>query len=237
VHEHEWVYKTPAIVESLFLHPITWRSIRPTVRWKQFVFAHFLESLAPHAPRLDRFAVTRERRRRMLQFQEMCRLLSALDGAGVGVYLLPCEVIRATCTLRDEEGAEHEYSGMLLKQRRADHFFEYFTGVERFAWEQLVLAQQALWRCGVGFADADEVLGPRNWALHDGQVRLADTGSLTRDFRRVRHTVSDSVLDACQQRIPLWWPDRTDPQLAEYLAFVRHEINLERLRQLWRADC
>jgi hypothetical protein len=210
--------------------------MQPTAPWKRFVFALLPEGITSPTPHLDRLAIAHTQRRRVVQFRHMCDILASLDGTDAAVHLLPWEVIEAVCALRDDRGKEHEYHGLLLKQRRADHFFDYFTGVDRFDWEQLVTAQHSLWRRGIGFTDADEVLGPRNWALLDDRLQLGDTGSLTRDFRRVRQIVSESVLDACQQRIPIWWPDRSDRQLGTYFAFVRREINVTRLHQLWRTD-
>jgi len=165
----------------------------------------------------------------------MCRTLRRLTREQVSGLVLPFVIVEASCTLRVGGNGAHSYAGTLLKQRRADHFFDYFTGLELFSWSDLVERQHDLWRHGIGLADADEVLGPRNWALVNGRLYLADTGSITEDLREVRRVVSAVELDAREKQIPEWWPDHRDERLPEYFEYVRTRVNDEQLARLWRA--
>jgi hypothetical protein len=257
--DHPWVYKTPAIVEALLLTPVTWRSIKPVTPWKRRVYELFVErpaelwndradavhdTGAAHARLMRAIAVrsamianrlssawARAARRR--RFRRMCRILRRIADEGLHHAVLPFEILEAACTLHADGRITH-YRGPVLRQRRADFFFEYFDALDRFDWGAPARVQHELWRHGIGLVDADEALGPRNWSLLDGEVLLADTGSLTEDLNEVRGVLSEERLNDREREIPTWWPNNVSSSLPQYFAHVRRAINREQLDRLWR---
>jgi hypothetical protein len=177
------------------------------------------------------------RRDRRGRFVEMLELLEQLSTDGLADVVLPFRVVRrGAATLRMSDRVV-SYEGPILIQRRAAFFGGGRLHVDTFAWEDLVDAQQRLWRRGIAFAEQNQILGPMNWALLDGRLRLADTSSLTRDGRFARRLLDDATLDA-KERAVLARLDGSVPaaSLREYFRFVRSAINRERFDALWRAD-
>ncbi|GLC24588.1 hypothetical protein [Roseisolibacter agri] len=256
-----WVYKTPAILDALLPSPVTWRTAVATRGWKRAVLAacvdarrrlethdgerpvrlrtlarHGLQRTATLADRcVDHAWAVRHRSARLRQFQRMCLALRELACGPASDVVLPFRILHARCTLR-VDGRAHQYAGPVLQQRRADHFFDFFTGFALFRWADVAEGQHRLWRCGVGLVDTDEILGPRNWALLDGRLHLADTGSLTTDLALARRAVAAELLDAREAQIPVWWPASAGEPLAEYFAFVRRDVGEARLGALWGLD-
>jgi hypothetical protein len=176
----------------------------------------------------------RDRRRR---FVEMLEVLEQLSADGLADVLLPFRVIRGgAATLRMGDRVV-SYQGPILVQRRAAFFGGGGLHVDRFVWQDLIDAQQRLWRRGVAFAEQNQILGPMNWALLDGRLRIADTSSFTRDARLARGLLDDASLDAKEGAV-LARLDGSIPaeSLRQYFRFVRSGINRERFDALWRAD-
>jgi hypothetical protein len=120
-------------------------------------------------------------------------------------------------------------------QRRADAFFDQVAGnLSRYDWSHFVELQHRLWRHGVGFWYPREALGPRSWALLDGRLCLGDTGALTTDYVQAYDALDPASLDVRVRR----QIEKSQPGdgAAEYFAFVRRQVNRERLQQLWGAD-
>lgn len=178
------------------------------------------------------FRITRERR-----FLHMLRLLDHISRHGMSHLLLPFRIVRrARATLR--RGAEVEaYDGPIVMQRHATAFFHRSEGFDEFDWRDVIDTQHRLWQRGIGLVDAVDILGPRNWALHDGRLRLADTSSMTTDRDVALRALDPTALDAriARSLAGLRKAGIADAA-ANYFAFVRWEINQETLEHLWIVD-
>ena len=177
------------------------------------------------------------RRERRQRFDEMLGFLEQLAADGLDDLLLPYRIIRdGAATLRMTDRVV-DYAGPILVQRRAEFFGGGRLHVDRFDWQDLVDAQHRLWRRGIAFAEQNQILGPMNWALHEGRLRIADTSSFTRDARLARRILDDASLDVKEHAVLR----RLDPSISSdlvrrYFRFVRSAINRERFDALWRAD-
>jgi hypothetical protein len=199
-------------------------------RWVTEVGKHVACRSAAMTNRLSAAWARAGRRRR---FRRMCQILQRITRERLFRVVLPFEILEAACILHAKDTVLH-YRGLVLKQRRADFFFEYFDALDRFDWAAPQRVQHELWRHGIGLVDVDEVLGPRNWALLDGEILLADTGSLTEDFSAVRRVLSDELLNERQWEIPSWWPHHVSGSLPRYFAYVRQQVNQDQLHRMWR---
>ncbi len=170
------------------------------------------------------------------RFHSMLLILDALSKGGLNDVLLPYRIIphaRATLWVN---GKSFAYQGPILMQRRADRFFEHAEQVEEFDWQQFITAQQKLWRSGFALSDAAEVLGPSNWALLDGRVRLGDTLSLTTNYEEAIDTLNHKILDDREQWLLGLMVETERPRTVEFFTQVRGEINADCLKQLWKTD-
>lgn len=180
-------------------------------------------------------AVLRQSRRR--RFQTMIQQLHYLSHHGLGDVLLPYRVLSEfEATLRLDERSL-VYRGPAMMQRKADFFRGGALDFSSFQWSEVVSAQQRMWRCGMAFSEVNQILGPMNWGLLDGRVRLADTSNLTSDYRLARRLLDRAALDAKEEVVMgRLKPPATPEVAAEYFRFVRSEINQQRFDELWRAD-
>lgn len=253
-----WVYKIPGCYPELlpakpslrFLRPV--RPYRKLVYWLIYDGPRHLEAagrvdgahplgravaaparlVAEGADMLWNMGAAHRRRR---TFRRMLQLLGTVARRGAGDVVLPFEVSwRRKAILRIGD-AHRPYDGPVLRQRRADHFFTLHSAPDGFDWGQLVRAQHRFWRAGLGVWDAAEILGPHNWAILDGEVRLGDTGSLTDSFERIMRAISDPVLDAAEAEAIRRFRGPVADRARAYFAFVRREINPRRLAELWRS--
>jgi hypothetical protein len=124
----------------------------------------------------------------------------------------------------------------MLIQRRAQIFFERAERIREFDWSAFVEAQHRLWRGGFAFSDASEVLGPSNWAILENQVLLGDTGSLTINFDEACQALRADTLTGRQEWLLSLLGEEEYGEALKYFAFVRSEINIDRMTQLWRID-
>jgi len=165
------------------------------------------------------------------------RQLDYLRLQGLGDVLLPYRFLPRLGAVLQLDGNPLEYHGPAIRQRRAAFFSGGALDFRSFEWREIVEAQHRLWRCGVGFSELNQILGPMNWGILEGRVRLADTSNLTTSPRVARRLLDPGLLDA-KERVVL---DRlalpATPELAaEYFRFVRREINLRRFDELWGAE-
>lgn len=172
---------------------------------------------------------------RRRHFRRMVALAESMAERGLADLMLPFRVLHdAAATLRIGESIDR-YRGPILVQRRGD-FFDRSGRFDAFEWSDVIVTQHRLWQAGIGLSDANEILGPKNWALVSGRLRLADFSSLTRSPRTVRRLLAPDVLDARQERV-LQRLSREAPPMADlarrYFAHVRAEINQARFDQLW----
>lgn len=174
------------------------------------------------------------RRRR---FDSMVRQLDDLRRQGLGDVLLPYQFLPGLDAVLQLDGRSLEYRGPAMRQRRAAFFSGGALDFRSFEWREIVDAQHRLWRCGVGFSELNQILGPMNWGTLEGRVRLADTSNLTTSARVARRLLDDTLLDAKERVVMDRLTLPATPELAaEYFRFVRREINLHRFDELWGAD-
>jgi hypothetical protein len=227
-----WVYKIPAAFGRLlpFQHP---QRFRP-----EGLAAGAAYALGARVPGARALLAARLRRRSAGEFEQMLALVESMCAGGLSDLLLPCEVLRDAGAELLVGGRRIAYRGHVLKQRRADQLFERNENLRALDWGEVVEAHHRLWRHGVTFKSTTAVLGLKNWALFEGRLRLFDTSSLTCDPRRVSRALAPEELDRRER-----WArekqaaggDSSEP-LAEFLRFIRREINHGKLEQLWRAD-
>lgn len=176
----------------------------------------------------------RSRRRR---FRTMLQQLDYLSRRGLADVLLPYRVLPELDAILRVGERTLGYRGPAMMQRRADFFRGGALDFASFQWREVVSAQQRLWRCGVAFSEINQILGPMNWGLLNGRIRLADTSNLTSDYRLARRLLEPAALDAKQAVVIGRLSAPATPEVAlEYFRFVRSEINQERFDELWRAD-
>jgi hypothetical protein len=165
----------------------------------------------------------------------MLAMMEYVSRQGIARVLLPYEVISRGEAVLHVDGSSIPYRGPVLIQRRSR--FLGLADFDSFEWRELIEAQHLLWRNGIALTDKEK-LGPSNWALLDGHVRLGDTNSLTRDYRRAYQSLDAKVLNervrVVLERLSGREPTRSLAQ--EYFRVIRQEINQSRLKELWAVD-
>lgn len=195
------------------------------------------ESILRFCRDCGQLALARHRRRvNEKKFLSMLNCLARLDRVGLRELFLPYSVMRHGEALLYVERNVFLYRGPLLIQRRATVFFHHCTNLQRFDWNTIITVQHRLWRRGLGLSEATETLGPKNWALLEGRLYLADSGSLTDKRRRVRACLQKANLDK-KERINLSQLSEKDAveKAKIYFLHIRAAINRENLDQLWKA--
>ncbi len=176
------------------------------------------------------------RRARAMNFTTMLDVLERLTRAGLRDHLVPFQIIRqGSATLRIDDRTV-SYDGPMLMQHRVETFFTK-QSLATFEWDELVDALHALWRHGFALTEKGENLGYRSWALIDGHLRLADTSSLSTDFRLARNCLRDDFL-AAQQNMVVSFHGESEMATAfrEFFDYLRQHVNQARLDALWRID-
>jgi hypothetical protein len=264
----EWVYKIPATSGLLQQYGPDLAEYNPVgrlkslffnlcVRWPDDVYRRLVERQARSASRARSiFAAFAERsyaafstaRHRWLErayrwtrlryFRRMLSITQHVVRQGLSDLLVMHHVLEnSEATLRTPTGVRR-YRGPILVQEWAV-FFDRSGCFDAFDWNDVIDAQHRMWRRGVALSDANEILGPKNWALVGGQLRLGDFSSFTTNYRQARRGLRPDILDARQQRVLRRLRNEVPAQavLAEqYFKRVRAEINEARLAQLWRRD-
>jgi hypothetical protein len=263
--DHEWVYKLPSALGATEHYGMELRGYRPTGPLASVLYRAFVE--LPHsrhhrrlaqlarrgAPECrlraaeERYRILCEARGRSLaaayrwtrrrHFRRMIALAQELAARGLTDAALPFEIlVDASAVLRAGDTVER-YRGPVLAQLRAD-FFDRSGRFDAFAWDDVITTQHRLWGHGIGLSDANEILGPKNWALVDGRLKLADLSSLTRNRREVRRLLANDILDERQGRVVERLARESAPEAValarRYFAYVRKQINPTRFDQLWR---
>lgn len=253
-----WVYKTPAIIDSLLPSRPAAGRLAPMSGSKRLAYSllygiprtlwrrlgrkqHPLlaqRMVAGYVGVADRGVALHLRRSRIASFRRVLRIHHLLRGeAGADAGLLPWRAlpdVRAVLCIAE---IRRRYRGPILVQRRAELFFERSEELERFDGSELVRIQHRLWRRGIALADGAGALGPQGWALLERRVCLADTGSLTRDLRLARWVLAPERMERIQEHQIERQPDATSRERARaYYERVRLEINAERLGELWCED-
>ena len=147
--------------------------------------------------------------------------------------LLPCRVTRLEGVSLATPIGPRRYTGPALLQARADRFMRRNLDFA-FDWGAPIRIQRALWRCGVGLADADSVVGPHNWAVLGERVLLGDTGSLTRDRRTALAVMDARRLDEVETRVMRTAATGGMEAVArDYLRVMREGLGKPALTDLW----
>lgn len=179
----------------------------------------------------------RKRADRRAVFRRCLALLQRARGTQAGRCFLSYRVIggcRAKIVL---DGRVVVYRGPMLLQRRADLFFDTPSeNIRSFDWQMLVDCTHLLWKQGIGFSVIAETLGPQNWAMCNGSVYLGDTSSITCDLDRIRKVLQTEVVETRVERVLQVTSPSDRGIVGEYFDFVRKEINIFRVEQLWRSD-
>jgi hypothetical protein len=254
-----WVFKIPAIFDWLLPAPVTWQNSIPTIWWKQQVYkglvlapvvadrvsrlrnsgstARVLRRMgAGFIAMLDSRLAQRAKTARIARFQEVCNILRVLANQSAVRSVLPFRLINESVVLDLGDGVRHEYDGPIVMQRKADKFFDLFADFECFDAADLVTAQHALWQCGVGLQDLDEVIGPRNWAMLEGKILLGDLGSLTTNLAWVRRTISAPLIANRVKEIHTWWPHTDVAALHNHVCLIQKHITPAVLERKWRTE-
>jgi hypothetical protein len=168
-------------------------------------------------------------------FRTMLATMDYLARRGIAQVLLPYEVIPRAAAVLHVDGSSVPYQGPILVQRRSR--FLGLVDFGSFEWREVIEAQHLLWRNGIALTDKEK-LGPSNWASFEGHVRLGDTNSLTRDYRRAYRALDPKVLD---ERVGvvlerLGGRETTRALARQYFRVVREEINQRKLTELWARD-
>lgn len=172
---------------------------------------------------------------RVRRFNRMLRTLELIRESGLSDVVLPYKIIRNGRAILRVGGSTYSYKGPLLVQRKAD-FFDKSRNFKSFLWEELMAQQQRLWKHGIALDGTAEVLGPKNWALLDGRLRLGDTSGLTTDLRWALWAVKEARLDSKEKNVVRDARSvNPDDPVEEYFREIRKQINEEKLTQLWRS--
>jgi hypothetical protein len=184
------------------------------------------------------------RRKRAQEFAAMLDVLDDVKRTGARSALLPFRVCRnLELTLR-LDGRKVAYRGPALIQARASFLradssplaCDWRSAISACfgAWARSsIRAQHELWRHGIGIADPIEILGPSEWALWRGQIRLGDTGSLRRSFDLVHAALDERALSRRVDEALSGADESWAAAAIEYFRLIRCEVNQRRLRELW----
>lgn len=236
--EERWLYKVPAVLDWLLpAHPV-----RATVSdWGVVRSLEARSRLLGSAARrvagrglMEVMLGWRLRRARVLAFRRMLEHLSALRRSPAAWVVAPWSARASAHARLRIDGRVLDYSGPLLRQRRAEPFFERPAGLARMRPTTLIAAHHALWRAGFAVADGAAALGPDGWGLIRGELRLCDTGSLTRELGTALRVHSDAVLDAwsAMRTSELAGTQEAGP-FSAYVACVRPRVTARLLAERW----
>jgi hypothetical protein len=184
------------------------------------------------------------KRKRAQQFDAMLDVLDHVTATGARGALLPCRVYRNLKLNLQLGDMTVSYQGPTLVQARA-MFLRADGSPLACDWRQaiaerseswarsIIEAQHTLWSHRIGIADSTEILGPSEWALWRGHVRLGDTGNLRRSFDQVHDALDERRLSRTVEEVlshagPTW-----AASTAKYFDLIRHHINQRRLLELW----
>jgi hypothetical protein len=260
----EWVYKLPSAAPITEQYGAELREYRPTSRVATLIYRAFVQLPNEYHDRSIATLVARgasevriravaarhrticETRGRSLagayrwtrrrHFRRMLAVAGQLERDGFLEVMLPFRIERdAVATLR-LPGGDEDYYGPILVQQRAD-FFDRSGRFDEFDWDDVITTQHRLWAHGFGLTDTNEILGPKNWGLVDGHLRLADLSSLTRSRRAARALLDPAFLDEREGRVVRRLQrEGNDDALAlagRYFAHVRSAINVPAFDRLW----
>jgi hypothetical protein len=232
------VWKLPAVFDALLPRPQNLSTFEPTSRHKAALWNRVLPLLQTRWLSRPANAGIRRylRMRRVQSFRAMLRAIERVHALAGGDLLLPCQVAHLQHTTLLTPVGERRYTGPVLMQRRADLFMARQLHLD-FDWHAPVRIQHALWRIGIGLGDADTVLGPHNWAILDGSVRLGDTGSLTMSDGAALAVMEEEVLRGVEERLMRRLAPRGDGELVRsYARVVRARLNQTIFRELWNSS-
>jgi hypothetical protein len=239
------VYKIPASFG--YLRPFTeFLRESPRLVKRTRLSSRAIMSLLDRTSAGSRLIAAFLKRKRAQEFGAMLDVLDHVGGTPARAALLPYRVSRNIELALQLGDVNVSYRGPALIQARAMFLradpspfacdWRHAISEQCEMWARAIIAaQHTLWSYGIGIADSTEILGPSEWALWRGRVRLGDTGNLRRSFdqvhdaldeRRVNRTIEDVLNEAGST-----WAAPT----AKYFGLIRKHINQRRLLELWKS--
>lgn len=252
--EDGWVYKLPAAFGYILPFDHEHRRFKPKNSW-----GRILKKVFERLPRfLDRkfeeknsprklITVYRKsgenllafyyRKKTLLHFRKMLRILDGLSQSDSRDDLLPFEIIKTGSAVLRVNGEKINYKGPIMKQKKADFFFNNSHNFSLFEWSEVVEIQHRLWKNGFAFLSMGEILGPKNWAMLGGKIYIADTNMITDDYEKARRMLSAEKMEKKEKQVFERLESAECKRLAPaYFRFVRNEINREKFDELWKTN-
>jgi hypothetical protein len=224
-----WLYKIPAFLEQLRQQPFRVADAVP-YRLLRWLPRQLREQPPVSSAGLVR-AIWRLRTRRA--FARSLAALHQLRVESNAQLVLPFTTTSVTLVAVAVGQEEHLYSGPMLRQKRADVFFDRVAHAVHLDWSPIVHAQLAMWQVGVAIADTSAAVTPFNWALLDGVLLLGDTGALTRSHTHGRDVLHRAHVDAYRaytlERTPI--ADRA--LMSERLVWSCERVTPDELSRRW----
>jgi hypothetical protein len=237
------VYKIPASFG--YLRPLAeFLRESPTLVKRTRLSSAAIMSVLDRAPVGGRLLAAFLRRKRAQEFAAMLDVLDHATRTGARGALLPCRMCRNLELVLLLGDLKVAYRGPVLIQARATFLradssplacdWRSAIAERSGSWARSVIrAQHDLWRHGIGIADPTEILGPSEWALWCGQIRLGDTGNLRRSFDLVHAALDERALDRRVDEVVTLADGSWAASALEYFRLIRREINQRRLLELW----
>ncbi len=127
------------------------------------------------------------------------------------------------------------YEGFAYLQGKVE-FFGNDTPLNSFNWNTIPEIQYHLWRMGVGLTSPGEVWGPRNWGkTHQGDIRLADMSSLSRDRKKVLKGLTGIARERRRLRLHERQPEYCHNLVDIYMEFLTERLAPEIFSRLWKS--
>jgi hypothetical protein len=237
------VYKIPAAFGDV-LPLADYLRESPALTRRARLSSSAIAAILDRTPPARRVIAAHLRRKRAREFDAMIDVLTYLSRVGASRSLLPYRVSRNKALTLRIGSRRIRYEGPVLVQARATFLradnnpfacdWRGRIARDHPLWAHAVIAaQHRLWKHGVGIADKTEILGPSDWALWRHELRLGDTGNLTRDFQRVHDALDAGVLRQRIDDVIARFCSSCATPAAEYFRAVEREINQPRLIELW----
>ena len=237
------VYKIPASFG--YLRPLgEYLRESPTLLKRMRLSSAAILSLLDCASAASRLIAAFLKRKRAQEFEAMLDLLDHATRTRARSALLPCRVYRNLELTLQLGDVKVPYRGPALVQARAT-FLRADSSPHACDWRRAIMmrceswarsivsAQHELWRHGIGIADPTEILGPSEWALWRGCIRLGDTGNLRRAFDSVHAALDECTLDRRVDEVLSAADADWVPSAARYFRLIRRDVNQRRLLELW----
>ena len=133
------------------------------------------------------------------------------------------------------EESMNSYEGFAYLQRKVE-FFGNDTPLNSFNWNTIPEIQYRLWKMGVGLTSPGEIWGPKNWGkTHQGDIRLADMSSLSRDRERIFKGLTSIARERRRLRLHERQPEFCRNLVDIYIEFMAERFTPEIFSRLWKS--